>query len=579
MIIKKGVAVSPGVAIAPAVVLDTQEFRVAQRRVDEGDAPRELDALNRAFERSMDELNQLREKVAHKHGRDTASIFDFHQAMLRDPQVRRRMEQSILEERYSAAYAVSSEMRRHAKDFQEINDQYFSERVKDVYDVERRLLRHLVGGMKEALAGLRADAIVISHDLTPSQTASLDRKFVRGFATDVGGMTSHTAIVARAQGIPAVVGLNDVTTDINSGDLVIIDGNRGMVIINPDPQTLEQVRQQQEEFMRLEHDLAGMKGLPAVTKDDFSINLLGNIEFPSEVHDAIAMGAAGIGLYRTEFLYLGRECEPTEEEQYQAYVEVLKAAGSRPVTIRTLDLGADKYTQSRAREPERNPFLGCRSIRFCLQNLDLFKVQLRAILRASVEGNMKVMFPLITNLMELRQAKMILNDVMEDLDEDGLPFNRNIPLGVMIETPAAALKVGSLGREVDFFSIGTNDLVQYTLAVDRANERVASMYSPTDPAVIMLIRDVIRQAQRMGVDVSLCGEMAGQPEYTLLLMGLGLRNFSMSTRSIPEIKKIIRSATIEHARAVARRVMRFETDRQIINYLREEARKVLPGFF
>lgn len=579
MIVKKGVAVSPGMAIAPAAVLDTQEYRISQRRIDSGDAPKELELLTQAVERSVQELTHLREEVAGKHGQETASIFDFHLAILHDKQVRRRMDQSILEDHYSAAYAVSTEMRRHFKDFFDINDQYFSERVKDVYDVERRLLRHLVGGRKEALGHLDDDTIIVAHDLTPSQTASLDRRHVLAFATDAGGLTSHTAIVARAQGIPAVVGLNDITADVSGGDVIIVDGNRGMVIVDPDKQTLQQVKQQQEEFSRLEHDLVELRPLPAVSKDDARIQLLANIEFPHEVTECFRNGAEGIGLYRTEFLYLSREREATEDEQYQAYVEVLKAADARPVVIRTLDLGADKYTQARAREPERNPFLGCRSIRFCLQNLDLFKRQLRSLLRASVIGRMKIMFPLITNVMELRQAKMVLHDVMEDLDEEGIAFRRDIPLGVMIETPAAALKATSLAREVDFFSIGTNDLVQYTLAVDRANERVASLYSPADPAVVRMIRDVIRQGQRLGVDVSLCGEMAGQPEYTLLLLGLGLTTFSMTARSIPEVKKIIRSTTIEHAKAVARRIMRFETDRQVTSYLREEARKVLPGFF
>ncbi|NLX06932.1 MAG: phosphoenolpyruvate--protein phosphotransferase [Phycisphaerae bacterium] len=579
MDIKKGVAVSPGVAIAAAVVLDTQEYRVSQRRIAPGDAPKELELLHQSIEKSIQELRDLRAQVAQKHGEETASIFDFHLAILQDTHVRQRMEQSILEEFSSASHAVSVEMRRHVKDFLEIKDQYFSERVKDVYDVMKRLQRHLVGGRKEDLGKISHESIVIAHDLTPSQTASLDRRYVQAFATDMGGMTSHTAIVARALGIPAVVGLNDITAAATAGDTIIVDGNRGVVIVNPDEQTLEQVRQQQEEFIRLEHDLVEMRHLPAVTRDDVRIRLLGNIEFPYEVEECIAHGAEGIGLYRTEFLYLSREKEPTEEDHYEAYVRVLETAGEREVTIRTLDLGADKYTQERSREPERNPFLGCRSIRFCLQNQHVFKPQLRALLRASVVGNMKIMFPLITNLMELRQAKMILNDVVEDLEEEGIDFRRDIPLGVMIETPAAALKVAQLAREVDFFSIGTNDLVQYTLAVDRANERVAGLYSPTDPAVIRMIRDVIRQAQRLGVDVSLCGEMAGQPEYALLLLGLGLRNFSMTSRSIPEIKKIVRSTTMEHAQSIARRVMRFETDRQVTNYLREEARKLLPGLF
>jgi phosphotransferase system enzyme I (PtsI) len=579
MEIRHGLAVSPGLAIAPAIVLDTQEYRISKRRIDPADAPYELELLHKATQRSIQELNDLRTQVAAKHGQETASIFDFHLAILNDSQVRLRMEQSIMEEHATAAYAVSLEMRRHVKDFLDISDQYFSERVKDVYDVEKRLLRHLIGGRQENMAHLTQDVIVVAHDLTPSQTASLDRNHVLAFVTDAGGMTSHTAIVARALGIPAVIGVSDITASVSGNDIIIVDGNRGVVIVNPDEKALLQVRQQQDEFTRIEHDLDELRHYPAVTKDDEKLTLLANIEFPHEVRECIENGSEGIGLYRSEFLYLSGEREPTEEEHYEAYSLVLKAIGKMPVVIRTLDLGADKYTQARAREPERNPFLGCRSIRFCLQNLGIFKCQLRAILRASVHGNVRVMFPLITNVMELRQAKMVLNDVKEDLEEENIEFKRDIPLGVMIETPAAAMKASSLAREVDFFSIGTNDLVQYTLAVDRANERVASLFSPADPAVIRLIRDVVRQGHRLGVDVSLCGEMAGQPEYTLLLLGLGLKTFSMRPKAIPEVKKIIRSVTLEHARTIARRVMRFETDRQINNYLKEETRKVLPGFF
>lgn len=579
MEVKTGIAVSPGLAIATVVVLDTEEHRIRQKRVDPADVPRELELLQEGIAKSIDELNQLCKEVTEKHGQEIARIFDFHLAILNDTHVIQRMEQSILEQQYTAAYAVSVEMQRHVRDFLDINDQYFSERVKDVYDVEKRLLRHLTGGRKEGLGHLDRDAIVVAHDLTPSQTASLDRRHVRAFATDAGGLTSHTAIVAHALGIPAVVGLNDITSDVNGGDLVIVDGNRGVVIVDPDEQALDQMRQQQEEFRRLEHDLAQLRDLPAVTIDDVKVNLLANIEFPDEIKECLDNGASGVGLYRTEFLFLSSESDPSEEDHFQAYTSVLESSGDMPVVIRTLDLGADKYTQARARDPERNPFLGCRSIRFCLRNLPVFKRQLRAILRASVKGSVKMMFPLITNLMELRQSKMVLKDVMEDLEEEGLDFRRDIPLGVMIETPAAALKIASLSKEVDFFSIGTNDLIQYTLAVDRANERVAGLYSPTDPAVIRMIRNVIRQGQRLGVDVSLCGEMAGQPEYTMLLLGLGLRTFSMTAKAIPEIKKVVRSVTIEHSQKVAQRVMRLETDQQIASYLREQARKVLPGLF
>ncbi len=579
MEVKKGIAVSHGIAIAPAMVLDTYDFVISRRRIDADDVSYELELLEKAIKASVKELEHLRNQIAERHGEDTARIFDFHMAILQDPAVIERMKNHIKQDLYSAPLAVSSEMKRHVKDFLEIDDPYFRERVKDVYDVERRLLRHLTGQRKEELSHLTADVVVVAHDLTPSQTAGLDRTHVLAFATDAGGHTSHTAIIARALGIPAVVGLNDITADVDPGDLLVVDGNRGLVIIDPDEETLKEVQQLQREQSRMEADLVEVRTLPAVTKDGVKITILGNIEFPDEVSECMEYGAEGVGLYRTEFLYLSREREPTEDEHYQAYVKVLEEAGDLPVVIRTFDLGADKYTQERQRSPERNPFLGCRSIRYCLRHIDMFKRQLRAILRASVKGNVKIMFPLISQVMELRQAKMVLNDVIEDLEEEEIEFKRDIPIGVMIETPAAAIKAHYLAREVDFFSIGTNDLIQYTLAVDRANERVASLYTPGDPAVIRLIREVIKEGNKANISVSLCGEMAGEPEFTLLLLGLGLRAFSMAPHSIPEIKRVIRSVTIKQAQSVARRVLKLETDRQIISVLRDEVRKILPELY
>jgi phosphotransferase system enzyme I (PtsI) len=358
----------------------------------------------------------------------------------------------------------------------------------------------------------------------------------------------------------------------------VLDGTKGLVVIRPDSDMLQEYRVEEERIHALASDLVELRDKPAVTTDNAKIALLTNIEFPYEAKACLEKGADGIGLYRTEFLYLRSEIEPTEEEHYEAYRAVIKSVGECPVTIRTLDLGADKYTQSQAREPERNPFLGLRSIRYCLQNLELFKVQLRAILRASVEGDVRIMFPLISSLMELRQAKIVLGDAMEDLEEAAVPFRRDIPIGIMVETPAAALQIKELLREVDFISIGTNDLIQYTLAVDRGNERVASLYTASHPVIIRMLRDIIKAAERANVLCSMCGEMAGEPMYTLLLLGIGLRQFSMAPSDIPEIKKIIRSTSIAHAMRVAKRTTSFDTDRQVSNYLRDETRKIWPEF-
>jgi phosphotransferase system enzyme I (PtsI) len=382
-------------------------------------------------------------------------------------------------------------------------------------------------------------------------------------------------------GIPAVVGLGNITGVVSGGDTVIIDGTRGMVIINPDPDELERHREFERQQLRFESELALLRDLPAETKDGHAVSLQANIEFPDEIDDAVLRGAQGIGLYRTEFLYLASDHEPTEDDHFAAYIEALRRLEGRPLVIRTLDLGADKYSEDKpvGVQTERNPFLGDRSIRMCLHDIPMFKRQLRAIMRASVRGDVRIMFPMISTIMELRQAKMVLNDVMEELEDDNIPFRREIPIGIMVEVPSAAIQADQFAKEVNFFSIGTNDLVQYTLAVDRTNEKVAGLYCPAHPSVLKLIRDVIRAGTRNSVSVSVCGEMAGEPLYTLLLLGLGLNNFSMNGPDIPEVKKIIRSVTTEHARQVARRVMSFDSERQVMHFLREETRKIIPEAF
>ncbi len=575
MKVKKGIGVSPGVVIAPAVVLDTEDFDIPERHVPTDSAESELSRLRKAIDVSKKEITDLKKKVVGQVGKKTAGIFDFHIGLLNDKELQKKFTETIREGNVAAEYAVATVLRGYANEFKQM-PQYLAERMKDVYDVEKRLLRNLIGQSRQSLSHLSRDVTVLARDLTPSQTAGMDRQHVRGLGIDAGGQTSHTAIVAHALGIPAVVGLNDVTAEVTAGKTVIIDGYRGLVIIEPDKKTVEQYQDYARKQVEFIHSLEALRDLPAVTADGHEITLLGNVEFPEEAPTVLEKGGGGIGLYRTEFLYLGTDTEPDEHQHYEAYRRVIEVCGDRPVVIRTLDLGADKYTQARARVPERNPFLGLRSIRFCLQNLPLFRTQLRAILRASVDGNVSVLFPLISNLMELRQAKAIVRDIAEDLEEEGIEHQRDLPIGMMVETPAAALQCDDFAREVDFFSIGTNDLVQYTLAVDRANERVASMFTVAHPSVLRLIRQIIRTGRRYDVGVSLCGEMAGQPEYTLLLLGLGLRTFSCVPAVMPEIKKVIRSVTIDQAVRVARRVMTFETDTEIHNYLRSETRQIIP---
>ena len=581
MIIKKGIPVSPGVAISQAVVLDAEDAPVTRRTVPAAAVPGQLQRLQKALDASIEEVKQLATHTTDTLGSELGRIFDFHLGMLSDKSLTGQFRAMIEREHVSAEYAVFSVMREEARKFSMIENKYLRDRVKDVWDIERRVLRHLLGVSRTDLAELKTECIVIAHDLTPSQTASLDKDKIKAIATDAGGRTSHTAILAHALGIPSIVGLEDVTASIRNGDTVIIDGNRGIVIIEPDAAQLLEYRQELQRMARISTSLDELADLPAETTDGVQITLHANIEFPAEIDAALLKGATGIGLYRTEFLFLSNLSEPDEEVQFAAYQDALQRLDGRMLTIRTLDLGADKMLPHDFLTPmnERNPFLGCRSIRLCLQNLPLFKTQLRAILRASALGNVRILFPLISNLLELRQAKMILSDVMEDLDDQGIKYASSLPVGIMVEVPSVAIQASAFCREVDFLSIGTNDLIQYTVAVDRGNERIASLYSAAHPSVLQLIKDVVRSGTRAKVGVSLCGEMGGEPEYVMLLVGLGLRSLSITPPAIPEVKKIIRSVSVKQCQRVARRAMSFETDREVINYLRDEVRRVNPGIF
>ncbi|HPC96362.1 MAG TPA: phosphoenolpyruvate--protein phosphotransferase [Sedimentisphaerales bacterium] len=579
MEIKKGIAVSPGISIGKCLIIDSEDYRIPRRQIEPSQRMVEVQRARNAFGDAIDELSGLEQAQPQAGGGRIKDIFAVHLRLLRDRSLRRQVTDLIHDESVTAEYAVASVLRRFAARFAEAKDTYISERAADIYDIERRLLRHLLGDKREDLSRLREEVIVVARELSPTQTAGFNKAFVKGIASDAGGRTSHAAIVARSLGIPAVVALEDLTEIVRGGDCVIVDGNRGLVIVNPDAATIEQYESYSREFLALEHKLDAIREKPAETRDGVRITLLGNIEFPDEAEIVLEKGGEGIGLYRTEFLYLNRPTEPSEEEHYSAYAQTVHICRDRPVVIRTVDLGADKYTQRKRFAPEPNPFLGLRSIRFCLQNLTMFKTQLRAILRASVLGPVKVMFPLISGIQELMQAKMILHDVMEDLDEEGIAYNRDIDVGIMVETPSAALTASTLARDCDFFSIGTNDLTQYTLAVDRGNELVSTLYSPADPAVLRLVRTVIQDAYKAQIDLSVCGEMASEPEYVMLLLGLGVRTLSLSAPLIPEIKQMIRCVTLEDCHILTRKVLGMNSERQISNYLRNAARKVLPEAF
>jgi phosphotransferase system enzyme I (PtsI) len=579
MEIKKGIAVSPGISIARSLIIDSEDYRIPLREINPAQRLRETQRIRNAFSDAIKELTRFEIQQDQAESGKIKDIFAVHLRFLRDRSLRKKITDLIHSDLVTAEYAVSKVLREIAAHFSSVKDTYISERADDIYDIERRLLRQLLGKKREEVENLSEEVAVIARELSPTQTAGFNKKFVKGIATDAGGRTSHTAIVARSLGIPAVVALEDLTEIIHGGDPVIIDGNRGIVIVHPDEETLRQYEKYSQEFLDLEHKLDAIREKPSVTRDGTRITVLGNIEFPDEAETVLEKGGEGIGLYRTEFLYLASPTEPTEEQHYEAYARTVQVLQNRPVVIRTFDLGADKHTQSMRFAPEPNPFLGLRSIRFCLQNLMMFKTQLHAILRASLLGRVKIMFPLITNHQELMQARMILHDVMEDLDDESIPYNRNIEVGIMIETPSAALTASTLARDSSFFSIGTNDLIQYTLAVDRGNELVSTLYSATDPAVLRLIRTVIQDAHKAQIDVAVCGEMASEPDYIMMLLGLGIRTISITPPMIPEIKQIIRSVTIEDCNDVARRVLGMNSERQIAGFLRSATRKILPEAF
>src|SRR3989339_1955830 len=527
MEIRKGIAVSPGVVIREAFLFESEGYRIPRHIIRKEDVEGEVFRLEKAIEDSKKEIDDLEKKVSEDLGSEIGSIFGTHRMILQDA----RLKNEVIEKR-------------------------------------------------EELKNLAHEVVLVAHDLTPSQTASLDTEKVKGFATDVGGRTSHTAIVARALGIPAVVGLGTITTDIFGGDTVIVDGNRGVVIVRPDAETLATYQSKVKSMHVFEEKLATeLKGQPSTMRDGRHIGIYGNIEFPKDISVNVKYGAEGIGLYRTEFLYLGSPRQPTEEEHLEAYTTVVRELKDKPVIIRTLDLGADKFTYGDDRK-EGNPFLGCRSIRYCFENPSIFKIQLRAILRASALGNVKILFPLISSLQELRRAKQMVWETMEELDKEKIPFSKNINMGVMIEVPSSVMIADMLAKECDFFSIGTNDLIQYSLAVDRNNERVAYLYCPVHPAILRLLKIAIKAAADNNIPVGICGEMGSEVEYAVPLIGLGLTEFSVSPATIiPEIKKIVRSVTYEKAKEVADTVCQFDDPEKTINYLRNIAIEILPEAF
>jgi phosphotransferase system enzyme I (PtsI) len=586
MEVKRGIAVSPGVAIGPALVLDTEGVRITNRTIPSEQIEDEISRLRKCLDEAALEARETSLRLTARLGQALGNIFGAHESIIESKGLRAQLEALIRTQSYSAEYAVSRVIRDWVKLLDEMPARTPETRAElrrrsaEFIDIEKQILNRLLGQNSEPLQELTAPVIILANDLMPSDTADFSPRTVHAFATESGGNTSHTAILAGALEIPAVVGLGRFLTDVSGGDTIIVDGSEGVLIIDPDEATIAHYEEKRLADRSRADRYDSLRDKPALTLDMARIRLYGNIELSAEAAHCLDRGAEGVGLYRTEFLYLNKSSDPTEDEQFEAYRSVVQTLGpDRPIVIRTLDLGADKFSSlSRVMGvAEKNPFLGLRSVRLCLQNLDLFKTQLRAILRVAVLGDVRIMFPMISTVEELRQCRTLLNEVKEDLDEAGIPFKRDLPVGTMIEVPSAALMAEILAREVDFFSIGTNDLIQYTLAADRNNENVANLYNPADPSVLRLIKGIVEAARKEQIEVNVCGEMSGEPLYTPLLVGMGLRQLSATPRKIPEIKRVIRQLHLVEAERLAETVLKMETARQVGNFLRDHLRRILPG--
>jgi phosphotransferase system enzyme I (PtsI) len=579
MITLRGIPVSSGVAIGPALVLDAEGVRIPQRRVPATQIDDEVARLHAALAAAAFEATQTQRDITVRLGAKYGAIFAAHAMLFEDPDFLAGLDVLVRGERFAAEYAVSRAVRDYVRAFESLGENSFlAWRSADLYDIEKRILKHLLGDRREPLKDLREPVIVLAYDLTPSETAALDKNKVIGFATEHGGRTSHTAIMANAMELPAVVGIGHFLADVASGDVGVVDGADGVVIVHPDAAVASHYRKVRDARLSKSGYWVVERNLPSVTADGTPIHLLGNIEFPDEATACTARGAGGVGLYRTEFLYVGRTSDPTEDEHLRAYLRVIREMGEgRPVVIRTLDLGADKFVAAHGpKEPEKNPSLGLRSVRLCLRDTPLFTKQLRAILRASAFGDVRVMFPMVSTLPELRKCVFLLNEVKEDLREAGERFNPDIPVGTMIEVPSAAIMAPEFAREVDFFSIGTNDLIQYTLAADRTNELVADLYQPADPAVLRLIQAVVDAARRHGTGVNVCGEMSGDPLFAPLLVGMGLRQLSLAPNNLPAVKAVIRRLDVADAERIAAEALTLESARDVVNYLLRERKRIHP---
>lgn len=564
--IHQGVPGAEGIAIGRVYVYNPEPVNIDRTPIDAAATAQEIGKLTAGIAVTKQQLLAVREAALVKLGEAKAAIFDAHLLFLDDPAFTGEMEQLIETRHFAAALAVSTVTEEYAGMFKALEDEYMRERAADIKDVGTRLLRNVLGLAPTGLAHLTGEVIVVAADLTPSDTITLNKKLVKGIAVDKGGPTSHAAIIARSLEIPAVLGLGDFSGQMQTGETIIIDGTAGIVVAGPDAKQTDHYRRKAQDYQAARAALEEVKDLPAVTGDGRRVEIAANIGTPEDVPAVGRYGGEGVGLYRTEFLYMEKETLPDEEEQFAAYKAVAEALAGKPVIIRTMDIGGDKELKSMDLPREMNPFLGWRAIRICLSRPDIFKTQLRAILRASQYGNVLIMYPMISGVGEVREANAVLAQAKEELRREGVGFREDIRVGVMIEVPSAALTADVIIKEVDFFSIGTNDLCQYTLAVDRMNEKISHMYQPLHPAVLRLIKQTIDAAHGQGKFAGMCGELAGDPAAAMILLGLGLDEFSMSAASMPRIKRIIRNVSYQEAQTAARTALTFDTAEAVREY-------------
>jgi phosphotransferase system enzyme I (PtsI) len=574
----RGIGVSPGIAIGKALVIEARRPRAKREVLIAAQVPAEVARLRRALDDARRQILELQERITKEVGAQYGRIFDAHLLILEDRLLAAEATAYIESHRVNAEYAVQEVLEPIRQAFSRVEDGYLRERRTDVDDVGDRLLRNLLGQRPHIQVDRPGETILIAHDLSPSDTAQLQRDAILGVATETGGRTSHSAIMARSLEIPAVVGIDHICTKIRDHDTVILDGIEGILIAAPDREMLGHYHARKQHLEYVGRALHKLGGLPAETQDGYRVRVAANIEFPAEMVQAKTHGAEGIGLYRSEFLYLNRSDLPAEEEHFTVYRSVAAEMQPHPIVVRTLDFGGDKLASAIHLATEENPSLGLRAIRLCLHQPDLFRTQLRAILRASAFGTLRIMYPMISGVAEVRAANVLLEEAKASLQREGIPFDPAIQVGIMIEIPSAAMIADLLAREVDFFSVGTNDLIQYALAIDRVNEQVAYLYEPLHPAVLRMLRTIVNAAHDEGIWVSMCGEMAGDPVYSLLLVGLGFDELSMNPGSIPLVKRIIRSITYNQAADLAQRLFGCATAQEVEQVLRQEMRSRFPEY-